>query len=107
MKISLIHSASSISFILQVLAKSVSAAQNCSYDFRSFCLRFNRLYISNVVLGGALNAASSKAQNSVTEIAKIFTCGFFFEQRPFLVRSLVLKIKSKEVFCPFQPVSFH
>ena len=59
MKTSLIHSASSISLILQVLANSVSAAQNCSYDFRSLCLRFHRLYLSNVVLGGLLNAASS------------------------------------------------
>ena len=49
MKLSLIHSASSDSLILHVLTKSVRAPQNCSYDSRSFCFRFNNLYLSNVV----------------------------------------------------------
>ena len=77
MKTSLIHYASLFSFIVHVLAKSVSAPQNSSYDSRSFCLRLSYLYLSNVVLGGLLNAASSRVQNSVKEIAKILTLGFF------------------------------
>ena len=77
MKISLIHSASSDSLILHVLARSVSAPQNCSYDSRSFCFRFSSLYLSNVVLGGLLNAASSRVQNSENDIARILTLGFF------------------------------
>ena len=77
MKTSIIHSAPSFSRILQVLAKSVSAPQKCSHDSRSFVLRFNNLYLSNVVLGGLLNAASSQVQNSMKDIAKILTRGFF------------------------------
>ena len=77
MKTSFVHSAASFSFILRVLAKSVSAPQNCSYDSRSFCLRFSNLYLSNVVLGGLMTAASSKVQNSVKEIAKVLNLGFF------------------------------
>ena len=77
MKTSLIHSASSFSLILQVLAKSVSAPQNCSYDSRSFYLLFTSLYLSNVVIGGLLNDASINVQNSVKVIARILTLGFF------------------------------
>ena len=83
MMISLIHSASSISLMLRVLAKSVSAPQNCSYDSRSFCLRFSSLYLSNVVLGGLLNAVSSNIQNSVNEIATFFTRGLFWAKTLF------------------------
>ena len=77
MKMFLIHSASSDSLMLHVLARSVRAPQKCSYDSRSFCFRFNNLYLSNVVLGGLLNAASSRVQNSENFIAKILTLGFF------------------------------
>ena len=77
MKLSLIHSASSVSLMLHELAKSVRAPQNCSYGSRSFCFRFNNFYLSNVVLGGLLNAASNKDQNSEKFIAKILTLGFF------------------------------
>ena len=88
MKTSLIHSASSFSFKLHVLLglpriahkipdlsicyyKSLRAPQICSYDSRSFYLLLIILYLSNVVLGGLLKAASSRDQNSVKEIAKI------------------------------------
>ena len=74
---SLIHSASSDSLILQVLARSVSAPQNCSYDSRSLCYRFSNLYLSNVVLGGLLNAACNRVQNSEKDIARILTIVFF------------------------------
>ena len=77
MKTSPIHSASSFSFMLHVLAKSVRAPQNCSYDSRSFCFRFNNLYLSKVVLGGLSKAASSRVQNSVKEMVKILTLGIF------------------------------
>ena len=77
MKMSLIHSASSDSLMLHVLAKSVRAPQNCSYDSRSFCFRFNNLYLSNVVLGSLLIAASSRVQNSENVNAKILTLGIF------------------------------
>ena len=77
MKMSLIHSASSDSLMLHVLAKYVRAPQKCSHDSRSFCFRFNNLYLSIVVLGGLLNAASSKVQKSKKVIAKILTLVFF------------------------------
>ena len=76
-KTSLIHSASLFFFKLPVLARSVKAPQNCSYDSLSFCLRLSNLYLSNVLLGGLLNAASSKVQNAVKEIVEILTLGFF------------------------------
>ena len=72
MKMSLIHSA-----LLHVLARSARAPQNCSYDSRSFCFRFYNFYLSNVVLGGLLNAAFSRVQNSENVIAKILTLRFF------------------------------
>ena len=59
--------------MLHVLDKSVSAPQNCSNDSRSFYLRFSSLYLSNVVLGGLVNAVARNVQSSVNEIAKIFT----------------------------------
>ena len=75
MKMSLIHSTSSHSLMLHVLARTVSAPQNCSYDSRSFSFRFNNLYLSNVVLGGL----PSRVQNSVENVmAKILTLGFFY-----------------------------
>ena len=98
-KMSLIHSASSCSLMLHVLAKSVRASQNCSYDSQYFCFRFNNLYLSNVVLGGLLNAASSKVQNSDKVIAKILTLGFF------CVKTLFPSLPKARNPPPF--VSFH
>ena len=83
MKTSFIHSASSDSFILHTLARSVRAPQNCSSDSRYFCFRLNYLYLSNVVSGGFLNAVSSRVQNSEKEIVKILTLGFFCEETLF------------------------
>ena len=83
MKISLVHSASTLTLMLHVFAKSVSAPQNCSHDSRFLCLRFGSLYLSNVVLGGLLNAVSSNVQNSVNEKATIFTRGFFWAKTLF------------------------
>ena len=99
MKMSLIHSASSDSLMLHGLDKSVRAPQNCLYDSRFFCFRFNNLYLSNVVLGGLLNAASSKFQNSEKVIAKILTLGFFCV-KIFFLRSPRLEIKLIAVSCP-------
>ena len=106
MKIFLIHSASSLSLMLHVIANSVKAPQNCSYDSQSFCLRFSSLYLSNVVLGGLLNAVSSNVQNSINEIAKIFTRGFLS------AKTLLPLLPSAEnkiglSFCRLQLVSSH
>ena len=83
MKFSLIYSASSGCLLLHILARSVRAHQNCSLDSRSFCFRFNNLYLSNVVLGGLFTVASSKVQNSENVIANILTLGFFCEKTLF------------------------
>ena len=92
--------------MLHVLARSVSAPQNCSYDSRSFCFQFSSLYLSNVILGGLLNAASSRVQNSENDIARILTLGFFCVKTlfPSLPRA---RNKLIAVSCPPPFVSFH
>ena len=109
MKISLIHSASSVSLMMHVLAKSVRAPQNCSNDYQYLCLRFNNLCFSKVVFGGLLNAVSSRVKKSVNGVATIFSQGFFFVQRPFFLRFLVLKTNRAVFFvgfCPSHPIDF-
>ena len=104
MKKSLIHSASSVNLVLQVLAKSVRAPQNCLNESRSFCLRFNNLYLSKNVLGGLSKAVFRRFQNSVNEIVKIFTREFF-EQRPSFLHCRVQQTKSNKAFCQLLLVS--